>query len=142
MAMAEEVIRRRVEDWSRERNERNLQSVMALYAPDLVSFDLEPRPRRESFEKKRLAWQEFFAVHTGINAYEVRELDVTTEGDVAFVRSRNRVSGTSAKGDASDLWVRWTACFRRINGVWLVVHDHVSVPARLRAGTAALDLTP
>jgi hypothetical protein len=24
--------------------------------------------------------------------------------------------------------VRWTACFRRIDGTWLVVHDHVSVP--------------
>ena len=36
----------------------------------------------------------------------------------------------------TDLWLRWTACFRRIHGVWLIVHDHVSVPADLEHGAA------
>ncbi|MBP7619376.1 MAG: nuclear transport factor 2 family protein [Gemmatimonadales bacterium] len=52
------------------------------------------------------------------------------------------MSGTLANGRRSDLWVRWTACFRRIDGAWLVVHDHVSVPAELAHGRAALDLRP
>ena len=46
-----------------------------------------------------------------------------------------------AKALRGDLWVRWTACFRRIDGVWLVVHDHVSVPADLEHGQAVLNLT-
>jgi ketosteroid isomerase-like protein len=41
-----------------------------------------------------------------------------------------------------ELWLRWTACLRRIDGVWMVVHDHVSVPADLEHGRAVLDLTP
>ena len=52
------------------------------------------------------------------------------------------MSGTLASGHATDLWVRWTACLRRIDGVWLVVHDHVSVPADLAHGRAAVDLRP
>jgi hypothetical protein len=36
----------------------------------------------------------------------------------------------------------WTACFRRIDGVWLVVHDHASVPADLEHGQAVLNLRP
>ena len=39
-----------------------------------------------------------------------------------------------AKVFRTDLWLRWTACFRRIDGVWLIVHDHVSVPADLEHG--------
>jgi hypothetical protein len=39
-------------------------------------------------------------------------------------------------GPAEDRWVRWTACFRRIDGVWLIVHDHVSVPANLEREAA------
>jgi hypothetical protein len=39
----------------------------------------------------------------------------------------------------SDLW---TACFQRVDGVWLVVHDHGSVPADLEHGWAVLNLTP
>ncbi len=74
--------------------------------------------------------------------YEIRELSVTTEDELAFVHSLNYVSGTLASAHTSDLWVRWTACFRRIDGVWLVVHDHVSVPADIKHGKAVLNLTP
>jgi ketosteroid isomerase-like protein len=38
--------------------------------------------------------------------------------------------------------VRWTACWRKIGGQWLLVHDHVSVPVDLQAGKAVLDLKP
>jgi ketosteroid isomerase-like protein len=72
----------------------------------------------------------------------VRELNVATDGELAFVHALNHVSGTLAGGHTSDMWVRWTACLRRIDGVWLVVHDHVSVPADLEHGRAVLDLTP
>ena len=93
-------------------------------------------------ENKREAWQKFFAARTGPLGYEVSELNVDAEGDLAFAHSLNHVSGTLAHGNKSDLWVRWTACFRRINGVWLVVHDHVSVPADVKTGQAVLNLTP
>ena len=75
-------------------------------------------------------------------AYEVRDLNVTTHGELAFVHSLNHVSGTRASGQITDMWLRWTACFRRIDGVWLVVHDHVSVPADFEHGKAALNLKP
>jgi hypothetical protein len=51
-------------------------------------------------------------------------------------------NGTLASGQSIELWLRWTACFRRVDGVWLVVHDHVSVPADLAHGKAVLNLTP
>jgi len=115
---------------------------MALYAPNIVSFDVDPPLRYAGADNKRRAWQAFFAAHTGAIAYEARDLNVTTQGDLAFVHSVNHVSGTLASGHISDLWVRWTACFRRIDGVWLVVHDHVSVPADLAHGQVVLNLTP
>jgi hypothetical protein len=43
---------------------------------------------------------------------------------------------------AGDLWLRWTACLRLIEGVWAVVHAHVSVPADLARSRAVLDLQP
>ena len=140
--MAETLIRQRVEEAVKALRERNIDRVMSLYAPDIVSFDLDPPLRYAGTENKRRAWQAFFAAHTGPITYDVRELNVTTDGDLAFVHSLNHVKGTLASGHASDLWVRWTACFRRIDGVWLVVHDHVSVPADLQHGQAVLNLTP
>jgi uncharacterized protein (TIGR02246 family) len=141
-AMAEADIRRRVEDWAKALRTRDVDAVMSLYAPDIVSFDLDPPLRYTGTDRKRRAWQEFFAAHTGPIAYEVRELRITTHGELAFVHSLNHVNGTLASGHISDLWVRWTACFRRIDGVWLIAHDHVSVPADLKRGQAILNLTP
>ena len=140
--MTEALVRQRVEDWAKAVRARDIDGVLSLYATNIVSFDLDPPLRYAGADNKRRAWQEFFAARTGPIGYEVHELDVTAEGELAFVHSLNHVSGTLANGHTSDLWVRWTACFRRINGVWLVVHDHVSVPADLRNGQAVLNLTP
>ena len=140
--MADADIRRRIEEWAKAVRAKDIEAVMSHYAPDIVSFDLDPPLRYVGTDKKRRAWQQFFAVHTGRITYEVRELNVTTHGELAFVHSLNHVRGALAGGLVSDFWVRWTACLRRIEGVWLVLHDHVSVPADLESGHAVLNLEP
>jgi uncharacterized protein (TIGR02246 family) len=141
-AVAETLIRHRVEDYAKAIHAKDINRVMSLYAPDIVSFDLNPPLRYAGADNKRRAWQEFFATYTGPVAYEVHELSVTADSELAFVHSLNHVKGTLASGQIADLWVRWTACFRRIDGVWLIVHDQVSVPADLEHGKAVLNLTP
>ena len=140
--MAEALIRQRVEDAVKALRAKDIDGVMSLYAPDLVSFDITPPLRYVGADNKRRAWQEAFATFAGPFDYEVRDLNVTTQGDLAFVHSLNHVNATLASGQIVDMWLRWTACFRRIDGVWLVVHDHVSVPADLEHGRAVLNLTP
>jgi uncharacterized protein (TIGR02246 family) len=141
-AMADAVVRQRVEDYAKAVRAKDIDGVMSLYAHDIVSFDVEPPLRYAGAENKRRAWQAFFAAYTGPVSYDVRDLKATTDGELAFVHSLNHVKGTLASGHVADLWVRWTACFRRIDGVWLVVHDHVSVPADLKQGRAVVNLTP
>jgi ketosteroid isomerase-like protein len=141
-AMAEDLIRQRAEDWAKAIRAKDIDAVMSFYAPTIVSFDLDPPLRYAGTDNKRRAWQEFFDAHAGAITYDLRELSVTTHGELAFVHSLNHVSGTLASGQKSDLWVRWTACFQRIDGVWLIVHDHVSLPADLKRGQAVLNLTP
>jgi len=103
----------RVENLVKAIRAKDIDGVMSLYAPNVVSFD-----------------------------FEVRGLSVTTQGELAFVHSINLVNGTRASGRVSDLSLRWTACFRRVDGIWLIVHDHVSFPADLERGHAFLDLIP
>ena len=140
-AVAEALIRQRVEDLVQALRAKDLDRITSLYAPDLVSFDLTPPLRYVGADGKRRAWQEAFAALSGPIAYELRDLSVTTNGELAFVHSLNHISVTLPSGPV-DVWLRWTACFRQIDGVWLVVHDHVSVPADLEHGEAVLNLTP
>jgi ketosteroid isomerase-like protein len=62
--------------------------------------------------------------------------------DVAFTHSLNRLSGTMTTGQKIGHWLRWTACWRSINGKWLIVHMQASVPVDLEHGKAVLDLKP
>jgi ketosteroid isomerase-like protein len=140
--LTDALIRQRIGDWAKAIRERDIDDVLSLYAPDNVSFDLGPPLRYAGADTKRRAWQEFFAALTGPIAYEVCDLNVAMDRDLGFVRSLNHVTGMLANGHTTDVWVRWTACFRRIDGVWLVVHDHVSVPADLEHGKAVVNLKP
>jgi ketosteroid isomerase-like protein len=140
--MADAVIRQRVEEWAKAVRAKDVGEVMSFYAANIVSFDLDPPLRYAGTENKRRAWQNFFAVHAGPVGYQVHDLNVTLQGELAFVCGLNHVTGTLARGGANDFWVRWTACLRRSHGVWLIVHDHVSVPADLALGRAVLNLTP
>ncbi|HEY3876310.1 MAG TPA: nuclear transport factor 2 family protein [Candidatus Kapabacteria bacterium] len=139
---AETLIRQRVEEYAKAVSAKDLDRVMSLYATDIVSFDLNPPLQYSGTDNKRRAWQAFFEAYPGSVTYEIHDLSIVADSELAFVHSLNHVKGAMANGHLSDLWVRWTACFRRIDGVCLIVHDHVSVPADLRHGKALLNLTP
>ena len=51
-------------------------------------------------------------------------------------------TGTLATGNEVDYWVRTTNAFRRVDGNWLITHEHVSLPVDLRTRTAVMDLVP
>ena len=140
--MTEALIRQRMADWAQAIRARDVNGVLSLYAPDIVSFDIGPPLRYTGIDRKRRAWQAMFASYAGAIGYEVTDLTVAAGGDLAFAHSLNHVSGRLASGHDSDMWVRWAACFRRVDGPWLVVHDHASVPADLEHGKSVTDLVP
>jgi len=136
------VIQQRVEECAKALRARDIDGVMSLYTSDIVSFDVGPPLRYSGSDHKRRAWQQFFAAFTGPIAYDFHEVDVKMQGELAVVHSLNHVTGTLGSGQVANLWVRWTACLRRIDDVWLIVHDHVSVPADVEHGRAVLNLAP
>ncbi len=115
---------------------------MSLYAPEVVSFDIVPPLQYVGADAFRTVWEEVFSSFQGPIGYEMHDLTITVGDDVAFAHSLNRISGTRNNGQKTDLWLRWTACFRKINGTWLIVHHQNSVPVDLQHGKAVLDLKP
>jgi ketosteroid isomerase-like protein len=120
----------------------DLEGVMSNYAPDIVSFDVQPPLRQIGAAGKRKNWVEAFAVFQPPLDYEIRDPTVIVSGDVAFAYSVNRLSGALGDGTRSGIWVRVTMCFRKIEGSWLIAHDHASVPLDFASGKALLNLEP
>jgi uncharacterized protein (TIGR02246 family) len=141
-AIDEADIRRRIDNCANALHAMDLEGVMALYAPDIVSFDIVPPLRHVGAEAKRKNWVDVFTTYQPPLGYEFRDVTITVGDDVAFCHSLNRVSGTLRNGQRSETWLRWTACFRKIDGNWLIAHDQVSVPVDFGSGRALLDLEP
>jgi ketosteroid isomerase-like protein len=94
--VTEALIRQRVEDLSKAIRAKDIDGVMSLYAPNIVSFDIDPPLQYAGADRKRRAWQELFTAYSGPITYEIRDLNVTTQGELAFVHSVNHVNGTLA----------------------------------------------
>jgi len=138
----EAAIKRIIEGGVEAVRHKNIEGVMSLYAPEVVSFDIVPPLRYVGADAFRNVWEEVFSSFQGPIGYELHDLTITVGDDVAFAHSLNRISGTINTGQKTDLWLRWTACWRRVNGKWLIVHHQNSVPVDLQHGKAVLDLKP
>ena len=135
-------IKRAIEGYVEALRARDIDGVMSIYAPELVAFDLVPPLQYVGADVYRNHWLEGWSMLQGAMGYEVADLDITVGDDVAFTRSLNRSSATLTTGQKAEFWLRWTTCWRKINGTWLIVHMHVSVPFDVATGRAVFDLKP
>src|SRR5215831_6668407 len=141
-AIDEAAIRQRIDELVEAIRAADLEGLKSIYAPDIVSFDVGPPLQHIGARAKWKNWEEAFTVFQRPLDYETRGLTITLDGDVAFAHGINRLTGTLKNGSRGGSWVRATLCFRKIDGDWLVVHDHASVPLDLESGRALLNLEP
>jgi ketosteroid isomerase-like protein len=135
-------LRRRIDEYAEAIRAMDIERVVSIYAPDIVTFDIVPPLKKVGAAAKGKNWLDVFAAYQPPLGYEIRELTITTGDDIAFARSFNRISGTLKSGGKTDFWLRWTACFRKVDGKWLMVHDHASVPIDVESGAALRNLQP
>jgi uncharacterized protein (TIGR02246 family) len=141
-AIDEANIRQRIEKYAAAIRAKDLERVMSIFAPNLVSFDLEAPLQHVGAEAKRRNRARACAAYQHSLGYEIHDPTITLDDDVAFGHGLNRISGTLKNGNRANYWVRWTACFRKIDGNWLIVHVQISVPLDLESGRALLNLEP
>jgi uncharacterized protein (TIGR02246 family) len=141
-ANGEAAIRELIDGFVKAIHAKDIDGVMSVFAPEVISFDLGPPLQHGGGEAFKKRWQELFESFRGPIDYEVRDLAITAGNDVAFSHSLNRISGTMKNGRKTDRWLRWTACYRKTNGKWLIMHEQVSVPVDVPNGKAMLDLKP
>jgi uncharacterized protein (TIGR02246 family) len=136
-------VRELIADWAAGVNAKDIDRVISHYAADVVSFDLAPPLQYVGREALRKSLAEWFHTFQGPIGYEVRDLTITAGDDVAFCRSLNRIAGKRTDGMETDVWVRATVGCHKIDGRWMISHEHASVPLHMDgSGRAALDLKP
>ena len=111
-------------------------AIMQCYVADesLLVFDVAPPRQYAGPSAYRKDWVDFLGMFRGPVTFEVSDLAVKADGNMAYGHSIQRVAGTDKGGKPIDITVRVTDVYRKINGKWLVVHEHVSVPVDLETG--------
>ncbi|MEU4842702.1 YybH family protein [Nocardia testacea] len=120
----------------------DLEALRQLYTPDVVSFDVEPPLQHVGTAAKLENWAKVFRIFETVN-YEIRDAAFTIGDDVAFGHAFARLGGTLKDGTAvTGMWVRVTYGLRKVDGIWLIAHDQVSVPLDIASGKGVVDLEP
>jgi len=125
-------------------NAKDVDAIMKCYVPgaSLVVFDLTPPRQYLGADAYRKDWQDFFAILKGPPKVWISDLHVEAVGNLGYGHSIQGVSGTNMKGEPIELVVRVTRGYHKVDGNWLIAHEHVSVPVDLATGKPDLMSKP
>jgi uncharacterized protein (TIGR02246 family) len=123
---------------------KDIDGIMKCYLPDesLIVFDAVPPREYVGAKAYRKDFEEFFAPFPGPAEFEMTGLSVTTNGQLGFSHGIQHCVLTDKDGKKQEFTVRVTDCYRKVNGKWLIVHEHVSWPADPETGKADFTSKP
>jgi len=137
-------IRMLLDGWAKAFHDRDIKAIMAMYKPgtEMVAYDVVPPLQYVGYDAYKKDYENFLSQYKGPITIEYRDMHIVASDTVAYAFGLEKMSGTLVNGEKSEMWVRFTSGFRKSNGSWLDVHDHISVPADLDHGKAMMSLTP
>lgn len=141
-ATDEQSIRALIDRWVEASCNKDVEGIMACYAPDVVAFDAIGALRFQGVDAYRKHWEYCLGFAPGDMVFRIPEMHISIGGDVAFCHYLATCGCTDADGNEEIGWVRGTVCLRRIDGRWLITHEHYSVPFDPETMKARTELQP
>jgi ketosteroid isomerase-like protein len=116
-------------------NSKDVGKIMSVYAPgkQLFVFDVVPPREYTSWEAYKKDWEELFAAFPGPIKNTMSEQTIHVVGSLAYGHSIQTGEFTRKDGTKMLIAARTTDVYRKMNGKWLIVEEHNSVPVDLEA---------
>lgn len=121
-------VRAVLEEWATATRQNRKEDILKNHALNLVIFDVLPPMKYESAESYKRSWEEWQPQTQGEAIFNLENLTITTGSNVAFAHGFIRCGGTLPDGKTFQDLVRATFCLMKVNGLWLIQHQHVSKP--------------
>ena len=118
-----------VRTWVQAIQSCDVDGVVAAHTDDTVMFDVPPpHDGIRGIAAYRDCWPPFFEFISGGAVFELLELEVTAGADVAFVYGLLRCGMPEELAANPDTRLRLTMGLRKVDGAWLIAHEHHSFP--------------
>jgi uncharacterized protein (TIGR02246 family) len=139
---AEKEIRALFEAWYVASSAKDLDATMESIAKDAISYEHEAPLEYLGADAIRAVCKRGFEAMRGDLRWDVPDLRVLVRGDVAVTWGVNHMCAQETGKAKIDLWSRGTRIFQKIDGRWLMIHQHVSFPMDPESGKAAMEVRP
>jgi ketosteroid isomerase-like protein len=122
----------------------DVKAMLESYAPQVIQYTLAPPLVEATDGRDVLPTEQWIATFEAPPRRTVTQLEIVADGDVAFATSIDSMTATpKGASESFTLWYRVTLGLRRVDGQWLIVHEHASVPFYMDGSfKAAIDLQP
>jgi uncharacterized protein (TIGR02246 family) len=135
----EAAVRTQIEAWLDASRTMDLEALRACYVPDMVSYDCHSAFQFRGIDAYSKHLEMCFSHMVAPAIIDVHDLSVTADEHLAFCHLTMRCGCTSISGSKHSSWLRSTVCLRKIDGKWLIAHDHCSAPFDPMTEKAMLD---
>jgi uncharacterized protein (TIGR02246 family) len=122
-------VRDLIEAWAAAVRRRDYAGILRSHADDFVMFDVPPPFKSVGLDAYRKTWDLFFSWSSDPVCFDIQEMDVTAGADVAFAFASMRCEGPRSDGKPEALDFRMTMGLKKVDGRWMIAHEHHSVPA-------------
>jgi uncharacterized protein (TIGR02246 family) len=122
-------IRTLITSWAAAVRRKDLPGILRNHASDILMFDVPSPIQFKGIEAYKHTWDVFFAWSHDPVRFDIMEMHVTAGADVAFVAALMRCSGRETSGEDIQLDFRLTVGLQKVDGQWVVTHEHHSIPA-------------
>ncbi len=122
-----EEIRAAMKNWSEALSRKDLEAMHKNYAKNYCLFDVQKTVK--DVEGAKELWQQCFP-YFDEPKIEYKDMVIDATADMAVVHFHSRIKGMSVPvpEEMANAWLRGTCCFRKQEGTWKCIHEHISFP--------------
>jgi ketosteroid isomerase-like protein len=123
----EQQIRSLIQAWAIAAHDGDLETVLTDHAPEIVMFDVPPPYEGvRGIQAYRDGWLPFFGWQASGAVFDLESLDIVAGRDVAFAYGLLRCGTHADFARDPQQRLRLTIGLRKIEGRWIVTHEHHS----------------
>ncbi len=129
-------IKAAMDAWGQALLNKDLDTMHADYANEYCMYDV--KETANNVEEVKELWKQCFPFFDKPTV-EYKDMVIHASDDMAIVHFKSRITGFTEPlpEEMANSWLRGTVGYRKIDGKWQCVHEHISFPVDCENGTIA-----
>ena len=125
-----------IQAWDQALLGQQVDDLMQQCAVDVSMFDVSSQ--LDGVTQYKAEWEKFSPYFNEYMKISRREVRMHAADDLVGMHCHSKVENPILKGKLEMPWCRTTLCLQKKQDVWLVVHQHISMPVDIMTGQAIM----